>query len=223
MHQSVMKTLRHIAALSLSVSLCGSALAETVTGEIKQIDPAANTFTVVGTKGEFHPFKTKVTTEVQVDGKRANVKDLSLGMQAQVTVGEPGTAARIISPPPGTQLKAASGQMAIKVPANALKANPIIVGSVIAGQKVTITPKKVWWTGGGSQRGQYCDWRGYKPEGSKGIPWMALVAAVGGTEHWAKDNTLTFTVPANGSLVLYANDDKGGNDGEAEVIVTVAK
>lgn len=107
------------------------------------------------------------------------------------------------------------------VPASALKGNPITIGRVTLGQTVTIVPKKVWWSGGGTKKGHYCDWRGYDPDKAKGIPWMALVAAVGLDEHWAKDNTLSFVVPANGTLVLYANDEAPGNSGSAEVTVTI--
>ena len=126
-----------------------------------------------------------------------------------------------MTPPPGAEVKPAAGQSLIKVPASALKENPVVVGSVTAGQKVTVTPKKVWWSGGGSKKGVFCDWRGYTPNQPNGIPWMALVAAVGTDEHWAKDNTLSFTVPANGMLVLYASDGKGGIEGGGEVIVKI--
>ncbi len=205
-----------------ALSFAQTASAQSVTGEIKQLDAAISSFMLTGAKGDFRQFRTKLTTEILIDGKPAAFKDLSLGIQALVTPGETGYAARVVSPPPGLQAKVASGQSAIKVPANALKANPVIVGSVTAGQKVTITPKKIWWSGAGSKKGQFCDWRGYDPEHAKGIPWMALVAAVGANEFWAKDNTLSFTVPASGSLILYANDDKAGNEGQGDVVVTIA-
>jgi hypothetical protein len=95
---------------------------------------------------------------------------------------------------------------------------------VKVGDAVTVTPKLVRWSGGGSKKGQFCDWRGHNPDTSmrNGIPWMALVAAVSGREFWAREGTLTFTVPTDGDLVLYANDDVGGNDGEADIVVSVA-
>lgn len=216
-----MKTLS-LLVVTLALIVARTALAQSVVGEIKQLDAAMSSFTITGAKGDFRQFRTKLTTEILINGKPVAFKDLSLGIQALVTPGEAGYAARIVSPPPGLQAKAASGQSAVKVSANALKANPVIVGSVTAGQKVTITPKKIWWSGGGSKKGQFCDWRGYDPEHAKGIPWMALVAAVGANEFWAKDNTLSFTVPANGNLVLYASDDKAGNEGEGNVVVTIA-
>lgn len=195
--------------------------AQSVVGEITQLDPSTGTFTITAAKGAIHTFKTKITTEVRIDQKLSKLQALALGTRAIVTPGEPGFAAKIVTPPPGAEAKIAAGQSLVKVPATALKENPVVVGSVTAGQKVTVTPKKVWWSGGGSKKGVFCDWRGYTPNQPKGIPWMALVAAVGTDEHWAKDNTLSFTVAANGTLVLYASDGKGGNEGGGEVIVKI--
>jgi hypothetical protein len=88
---------------------------------------------------------------------------------------------------------------------------------------VTIVPIKVWWSGGGSKTGVFCDWNGYKGSGTKAMPWMALVAAVGKDTFVPTNNTLTFTVPADGTLVLYPNDGKPqDNVGAGEVTVTVA-
>jgi len=199
--------------------LCG----QSVTGDITQIDQPTSSFTIAGAKGAFHQFKVKLTTEITINGERGALKDLALGKKVQVTPGETGFAARIISPPPGTFSKVAPTQSLVKVPATSVNTNPVVVGSVKAGQVVTVTPKKVWWTGGGTHKGKYTDWRGYDPDKvKKGVPWMALVAAVGKDEHWAKDNTLSFTVPEDGNLVLYASDgDAGGNIGDGEVTVTV--
>ena len=90
------------------------------------------------------------------------------------------------------------------------------------GQKVTVAPIKTWWTGGGSRKGEYCDWRGY-PRKTRTRPWMTLVAAGGDASFAPENNALTFTAPADGKLVLYANDDRPeGNEGSALVTVIVA-
>jgi hypothetical protein len=119
--------------------------------------------------------------------------------------------------------KVLMGDIPVNLSASVMKPNAMKLGHVIAGQKVTVKPVKVEWSGGGSKRGVFTDWRGHNPDKlmKNQIPWMALVAAVGPSEHWAKDNTLSFTVPEDGELLLYANDALGDNKGEAEVVVTV--
>jgi|GEM_PF-2712248 len=215
-----MKTIRQLALL-LALSIARPAVSQSVTGQIKEIDAAKGTFTIVGAKGTFHSWQTKPTTEVSLNGNRVTLKELTVGTAVQVSPGQAGFAARIISPPPGKQAKKmAPAQSTVKVPAKANKAAPFVAGHVTAGQTVTITPKKVWWTGGGSKKGKYVDWSGYEPHPEKGIPWMAFVAAVGKSEFWAKGGTLSFTVPADGELLLYAQDaDARGNEGTAEVVV----
>lgn len=120
--------------------------------------------------------------------------------------------------------KSLLGENPVKVPASTLKTQPLKLGTVAAGQKVTVTAVKVQWSGGGSKQGLFCDWRGHNPDQklANGIPWMALVVAVGKKEHWPKTkSSFSFTVKEDGELVLYANDDQGGNLGEAEVVVKV--
>ena len=209
--------------LILTVMMCADATAQSVIGQLKDINAEANTFSVNGTKGEVHMFRTKTTTEVWVTGKRATLKDLPAGASVQVTRGETNYAARIISPAPGAQTKAAPSQANMKVPATATKLNPVLIGGVVAGQRVTVTAKKVWWSGGGSRKGSYCDWKGYDQTNVNGLPWMALVAAVGNEDHGVKDNSLAFEVKADGTLTLFANDSApDGNDGDAQVTVTVS-
>jgi hypothetical protein len=121
--------------------------------------------------------------------------------------------------------KPLSGDIPVKLPPNTLRTQPLKLGTVTAGQKVTLTAVKVQWSGGGSKQGVFCDWRGYNTQKplANGIPWMALVAAVGKKEYWPKTKSaFSFTVKEDGELVLYANDDQGGNLGEAEIIVKVS-
>ena len=118
--------------------------------------------------------------------------------------------------------KSLLGETPVKVPASTLQTQPLKLGTVTAGQKVTVTAVKVQWTGGGSKQGVFCDWRGHNPDKklANGIPWIALVAAVGKKEYWPKTKSaFSFTVKEDGDLLLYANDDQGGNLGEAEVVV----
>jgi hypothetical protein len=121
--------------------------------------------------------------------------------------------------------KPLSGDIPVKLPPNTLKTRPLILGTVTAGQKVTLTAVKVQWSGGGSKAGVFCDWRGHNPDKplANGIPWMALVASVGKKEYWPKTKSaFSFTVKEDGELVLYANDEQGGNLGEAEILVKVS-
>lgn len=154
--------------------------------------------------------------------------DLHPGLSATVTGGDPGIAERVVATGPSALrpgvAKTAPTQSQVRVPATAVHAKPYVLGNVVAGQTVAITPIKVWWTGGGSKAGVYCDWRGYPGSRIDGKPWMALVAEVGSSAHVAEGSNLTFTVPADGTLILYVNDDKPeGNVGFGDVTVTVGK
>lgn len=209
--------------LVIGLTFAHRAFAQSVTGQIKEVDPAAKSFIVTGAKGEFHTFRTKFTTEILINGERSALTDLAPGASVQVSPGEKGYAGRIVSPAPGVRAKPAPAQSVVKIPATAGRAKPVTVGAVSAGQRVTVTPNKVWWSGGGSRKGAYCDWRGYERSNISGLPWMALVAAVGTDEYWPKDNTLSFTVPAAGVLTLFANDTGAqDNDGQGHVTVSVA-
>jgi len=111
----------------------------------------------------------------------------------------------------------------VEVPATAGSRSPVKVGTVTAGQKITLTIGHVLWKGGGSKTGDSTDWRGYRgrKEGN-GLPWLALVAAVGKQNFLPDKKVFTFTVPANGTLVLYCNDgNPDGNSGKGEVTVKV--
>ena len=215
-----MKT-KILAILFLYVGLLASA--QTSTTAIYKIDLANGVIVTKGGKGEFKEYKVRPTTEIVSGNARLKLSDLAVGNSVAVTTGEPGTANRIVVFAANFGIKPAPGQSKIKVLATNVTDKPVIVGTVVAGQKVSITPIKVWWTGGGSKKGKFTDWRGYDPEKAKRAPWMALVATVNGTEFWAKDNSLEFTVPSDGKLELSCNDgDAGGNDGAAEITVTIS-
>ena len=96
-------------------------------------------------------------------------------------------------------------------------------GKVSAGQKVTLTIGHVLWKGGGSKAGTPVDWHGYRGRMEKNaLPWMALVAAVGKQAFLPDKKEFSFTVPADGELVLFANDgNPDGNSGKGEVTVKI--
>ena len=123
-------------------------------------------------------------------------------------------------PSPGT---GSGSPLNIVVPASAGPRNPVTVTSVKTGQKVTITAGKVLWKGGGSKGTAFTDWHGYKDRLEKnGLPWMALVAAVGKKTFVASSKEFSFTAPSDGDLVLFANDSNPkGNSGKGEVTVTI--
>lgn len=116
---------RFSAIIALSSMFVQIASAQSVVGEITQLDPVTGTFTLTAGKGAVHTYKTKITTEVRIDQKPSKFQALTLGTKAVVTPGEPGFAAKIVTPPPGAEVKAAAGQSLIKVPASALKENPV--------------------------------------------------------------------------------------------------
>jgi hypothetical protein len=161
---------------------------------------------------------------VRVESNQPSLKDLAYKISDQLDA-----AAAKIKPTNSllgdgdAATKPAPGATRVRVPATSVGRDPVVVGPVKAGQVVTVQPIKVWWTGGGSKRGVYCDWKGYEGSNNEdGHPWMSLVAAVGKDSHAPTDNSLTFTAAADGMLILYANDDKAeGNVGWGEVTVTV--
>jgi hypothetical protein len=119
--------------------------------------------------------------------------------------------------------QSAPGVSKVEVPATSGARSPVKIGKVTAGQKVTLEIGRVLWKGGGSKTGDSTDWRGYRgrKEGN-GLPWMALIAAVGKQNFVPDKRTFTFTVPADGILTLYCNDGRpDGNSGRAEVTVHV--
>lgn len=196
--------------------------------EISKVDAVGNEISVTNEHGEVKSYHLTNFTQILVNNARATIKELTPGMSVQVTSGQPGVAERVVAVNGvlgvgDAAAKTAPVESRVHIPATAVGSNPVIVGLVKAGQVVTIEPIRVWWTGGGTKAGKYCDWKGY--EGSSnmgGHPWMALVAAVGKETHAPADNKLNFTVAADGVLVVYANDDKPeGNVGAGDVTVKV--
>jgi len=81
------------------------------------------------------------------------------------------------------------------------------------------------WKGGGSKGTAFTDWRGYKDRLEKnGLPWMALVAAVGKMDFPRDGEEYSFEAPADGDLCFLRNDrNPNGNTGKGEVTVTVSE
>ena len=109
------------------------------------------------------------------------------------------------------------------VPATAGHRNPVKIATVSAGQKVTVMIGRVYWAGGGSKKGAFTNWQGFKDRLERNaLPWMALVFAVGKQNFLPDKKEFTFTVPADGDLVAFANDtNPDGNSGRAEATVTI--
>jgi hypothetical protein len=198
-----------------------------VKNEITQVDASAGSLTVSNGRGGYATYRTTPATEILLNGVKADLASLAPGMTAMVASAS-GDASRIVAttgskPTGGDDAGVVLKEAKFTVPAASSRTKPVIVGSVKAGQQVTITPIRVHWSGGGSKKGVYCDWNGYPGKRDSGHTWMALVASVGKSTFAPKDNALSFTVPADGLLALYANDDSPeDNVGSGEVTVTVA-
>jgi hypothetical protein len=113
----------------------------------------------------------------------------------------------------------------IVIPATAGAKHPVVVGKVKEGQVVTMHIGRVLWGGGGSEGKKPTNWRGYLGRYERnGLPWMALVASVKHKDFLPDKKDFTFTVPQDGVLAVFANDDNpNGNTGKGEVTVTVSE
>lgn len=87
------------------------------------------------------------------------------------------------------------------------------------GQTFTLKPNPSdKWTGGGSKRGKWCDYRGYPDK----LPWMQMHWKIGQSSG-AVASGEAVVAPAAGELMLFCNDAKiEDNDGGIGVAVTVA-
>jgi hypothetical protein len=196
----------------LALAVAENLFAQSTIGAVRRVDLAGHTLTVAGPSESSSTFRVNAGTEISLDGEPATLSGLKVGTLVIVSTGDMGDATRIASP----------AEVDVRVPATANESAPIAVATVSQGQRVTIVPKQVRWCGGGSKKGVSTGWTGYD-QGGKGIPWMALVAAVGDNKFWAKGPTLTFIAPSDGPLDLYANDEKPeDNTGEAVLTVTIS-
>jgi len=196
--------------------------------EISKVDLAGSAITVTNEHGEAKTYRLTNFTQILINNHGGTIRDLATGMSVQISSGQPGVAERVVAAngvlgAGDTATKVAPAESRVHIPATSVGSKPVIVGMVKAGQVVTIEPIKVYWCGGGSKSGQYCDWNGYPGSGNEGgHPWMAVVAAVGKDSHAPAGNKLSFTAAADGMLVVYANDDKPeGNVGSGDVTVKV--
>jgi hypothetical protein len=114
--------------------------------------------------------------------------------------------------------------MRVEIPATSSPHHPIKITTVMSGQKVTVSIGRVLWKGGGSKTGDSTDWRGYRNRTERNsLPWMALVLGIGKHHILPDKRTFTFTAPASGELVAFANDSNpDGNSGKGEITVVVA-
>ena len=86
------------------------------------------------------------------------------------------------------------------------------------GQRFTLEPNaEDKWTGGGSKKGVFCDYKGY-PDG--GNIWMRLMWKIGKAKGEPVVSGKLLTAEEDGELLLFAND--GGSDGnEGRIRVNV--
>jgi hypothetical protein len=195
----------------LAVIVAEPLFAQSIAGTVQRVNPAENTLAVSGPQGSSSTFQVNATTEITLNGKLATLNNLTAGTFVLVSPGDEGFAGKIVSP----------AEIQITVSAKANRSAPVRAVTVSAGQNITIVPGDVRWCGGGTRKGVFTGWTGYA-QGGNSIPWMALVAAIGDKEFWAKGDTLSFVAPTDGSLDLYANDAKpDDNTGQAHLTVTI--
>jgi hypothetical protein len=152
--------------------------------EISKVDVPGIAITVTNEHGEVKSYRLTTFSQILVNNQRGTINDLKPGMSVQVSSGQPGVAERVIAAngvlgAGDAATKTAPTETRVHIPAASVGSNPVVVGMVKAGQVVTVEPIKVWWTGGGSKAGKYCDWKGYEGSNNNGHPWMSVVAAVG--------------------------------------------
>ncbi len=111
----------------------------------------------------------------------------------------------------------------VEVPATASPQHPVKIANVQAGQKIMVSIGRVLWQGGGSRSGDSTDWRGYRDRTERNsMPWMALVLGIDKEYILPEKRTFTFTAPASGELVAFANDSNpDGNSGKGQLTVTI--
>ena len=102
------------------------------------------------------------------------------------------------------------------------KADPLRSGVTLKnGQTCRLKPNRNdEWTGGGSKRGVYCDYRGYP---GKSNQWMRMFYRIGDSGSIeAVDPEKVVIAPAEGELLLFVEDALiAGNDGEIRVAIVL--
>jgi len=214
------------AAIVSSAALAVDALRDQ---QIATVDAAAGLLAVGKDAATRKIYRCTAETTVLLNDQPAKLTDLEAGMLVVVTAARPGVAARVSA----VRMKVSGGEKpfhkvlaerALVVPSANTARQAIVISKVFAGQIVRIVPRvPVRWSSGGARKGQFCDWHGFPGDRVLGMPRMALVAFVGKTPFLATGDRFTFTVPADGMLGFFANDDDAaGNEGSAEVLVTIA-
>lgn len=123
------------------------------------------------------------------------------------------------------QAKSEFGAVEVSVPAEKNRDTPYSSGvRVSQGSTFMLIPHPAdQWSGGGSKRGQFCDYRGYNPD-SELKPWMRLFYQVANGPPRPVDPGVTISAEADGFIRLFAeDDDAGGNRGKVRVVVVPRK
>lgn len=109
----------------------------------------------------------------------------------------------------------------VRVPATADKVKPLATEVELkAGERFSIVPNhRDEWSGGGSMRGKFTDFRGY-PDSR--VDWMRMFWRIGDGKAAAVDPEAIHTAETDGILHLYAEDGNPiGNEGKIRVKITL--
>ncbi len=195
--------------------------------QIATVDAASGLLAVGADAADRKVYRCTSETVVLLNERPVKLADLAPGMVVVVTAVKPGVAARVAAievKSTEKKLHQVAMERAVVVSASNTAKRAMVLGPVYAGQIVRIALRgPIRWTCGGKRAGEFCDWGGFPDDRYLGMPRMALVAFVDKAPFLASGKRFTFTVPADGKLGLFANDDDpAGNEGSAEVVVTVA-
>ncbi len=195
--------------------------------QIATVDAASGLLAVGADADDRKVYRCTSETVVLLNDRPVKLSDLAPGMVVVVTATKPGLAARVAAIEVKSRekkLHQVSVERTVVVSSANTAQRAMILGPVYAGQIVRIALRgPIRWTCGGKRAGEFCGWGGFPDDRYLGMPRMALVAFVDKAPFLASGERFTFTVPADGKLGLFANDDDpAGNEGSAEVVVTVA-
>ena len=196
--------------------------------QIVTVDGAAGLLAVGVDAADRKIYRCTGETKVTINDRAATLADLEPGMVVVVTSARPGVAARVAAVQVKTvaerPLQKVIWEKTVMVPATNTGRRAMSMARVFAGQIVRIVAREpVRWTSGGARKGQFCGWNGLAGDQVLGMPRMALVAFVDKTPFLAAGDRFTFTVPADGTFGLFANDDDpAGNEGSADLLITIA-
>ena len=87
--------MKFISALFWFILTGMTAMAQSVAGDVTEVDVATKTISISVKAGPPKLYHLRLTAEVQLNGAKATLADLSVGMSARITSGDPGYASKI--------------------------------------------------------------------------------------------------------------------------------